>query len=134
VLLGLTALLTMAAIWVTRPGNLLGGAEPISASLVYAHNADGIYVYRLQDPLTNRTRAQATLQSIYDAHKAAAAERGGMVITLLRETAPVTPFVTGSYDPLSKDIAGRVVVEPERHVATLRPRPDAPMADITLDW
>jgi hypothetical protein len=87
--------LTIAAIWVTRPGSALGGAAPLEASLRYSDETAARYVYVLQEPPAAQARMQATLQSIYDAHKAAAAGKD-MTIVLLRRAADASPFITGA--------------------------------------
>jgi hypothetical protein len=132
-LVALVALLALAAFWVTRPGGLIGGAEPLAASAAYASAADGRYVYRLLEPVGSRARILATLQAIYDAHKGTAADRS-MSIVLLRRAAPVAPFVTGTSQTAGEDVLARVTVTADQREAAVRPGDGTPLQPAALDW
>ena len=132
-LFGLFVLLAVLALWAMRPGSLLGGAAPLQASLAYASNADGTYVYRLQEPPSSAARLAATLQSIYDAHKAAAGD-GPMTVTLLRRAVDPSGYVVGGGDPNGPDVVGRVVRDGTRREAAQRTDPKGPFEPTELDW
>lgn len=132
-LVAIVALLALAAFWVTRPGGLVGGAEPLNAAAAYASGAEGRYVHRLLEPAGSRARLVATLQAIYDARKGAAAD-GALSIVLLRRTAAVTPFVTGAGQTAAEDVLGRVAVTGDQREAAVRPREGDPLQPVALDW
>jgi hypothetical protein len=129
----LVVLLAVAAIWVTRPGQLLGGAESLNAGRLYTDDASGRYVYQLLEPPAGPARMQATLQSIYDAHKAAAPD-GGLTIILIGRAASETPYITGTAQDSSNEVLGRVVVGPDSREAAARRTPEAPLEPVSLDW
>jgi hypothetical protein len=65
---------------------------------------------------------QATLQSIYDAHKAAAPEAGFTVILVGRDVSE-TPYITGTSQDSSNEVE-----------AVVRRSPEAPIEPVALDW
>ena len=132
-LAGLLVLQAFAAFWVTRPGSPLGGAEALNAAEVYTSAAEGRYVYELLEPPAGRVRMRATLQALYDAHRAAAPD-GRLDIVLLRRNAPPGPYVAGTGDPTGAGVVGRVVVGRDQRDAAVRRAADAPLERVSLNW
>jgi hypothetical protein len=126
--------LTAAVIWVTQPGRLLGSTPAFDAGLVYGSADDGRYVYEMHETPDGKARMQATLQALYDAHRAGAQEGGALTLTVIRRAASAGPFIQGTADPASPDIVGRIVVRGDRREAALRGGTDRPLEPIDLAW
>lgn len=125
-------LLAAAAIWVTRPGELLGGAAPLEYTMRYSDDAAGRYVYMLQEPIASKARLQATLQSIYNAHKAAAAGKT-MTVRVLRRAADAEPFIVDGDGPV-EDVVATATAGPGGHDASVRASDGSPLVPVKMRW
>lgn len=130
----LVVVLTVLALWVSQPGQWLGGAEPISASLRYSDDASHTYIYELSEPWGNSTARQtATLQHLYDAHKAAAAGFP-MELVILQRDASSAPFITGSGDLNAPGVIGRAIYDGKQHQAAIRRDGKSGFQPVELHW
>lgn len=120
--------------WATRPGQMLGRAEPLKSLDVYTSNVQGRYVYQLtESPGGNAERVRATLQMVYDRHKGAA-QSDTVTVLILRQASDETPYIVGTGDTAGADVMGRAVVGPGQRQASVRRREDAPLEPIELRW
>lgn len=130
---GSLVVLVVGAFWLTRPGNLLGGAAPLAVTTSFADGANDRYVYRLVEPPADRSRLQATLQAAYDARKAGAGE-GLMTLLLLRRSADVQPYISGTGSPDHEDVVGRVSIREGQREAAVRPGGTGVFVPVELQW
>jgi hypothetical protein len=130
---GSLVVLAVGAFWLTWPGNPLGGAAPLEVTTAFADGANDRYVYRLVEPPAGRARMQATLQATYDAHKEGGGE-GLVTLLLLRRTADVQPFITGTGNPDHEDVVGRVSLREGRLEAAVRPGGTGAFVPVELRW
>jgi hypothetical protein len=136
VLAFLVLLLGLAAVWVTRPGRPLGGAIPLTSTLVYSNGEQGLHVYELAEASPqdgDGARLQATLQALYRAHKATPAG-DQMTVLVLGHTAPPAAYVLGTGDTAGPNVIARAVRTPNERQAAVRPTAQASLQPIDLNW
>ncbi len=122
-----------ALIWLTRPGRPLGGPAPLSAGEVYINDATGQYIYTLYEPPADLKRVTATLQAIYNRHKAASSQHP-LHVVLLAPSAPADAYILGTGDPNGPNVIGTVTVDGSTRQAQARSSAQGPLQPVQIRW